>query len=138
MSKKIKLPNYVVDPFAVLTLDQKRLLRKVEKRSVDELDSQHYLGQFALDIPEPLDYDFWEPESMTTRKRGKNQLKMQRNPNMKPPDKNLGRFVRPNGNRRQQRISNEIKARRVAAERFDPWNESNELTLQRSSKVFTT
>ena len=132
MSRRaVKLPNHVVDPFSPLTKDQKRLCRKVEVRRSNELDSQHYLGTFALSIPDPLDYFFWEPESMTTRRRSKIGQKLIRSPKMKPPEKNLGRFIRPNGNRRQQRIANEIKARRVAAAvPHDPWNEAGELEIE--------
>ena len=131
MSKKPKLPNHIVDPFARLTIEQRNLCRRTERKAVADLDSRHHLGQFALGVPDPLDYDFWEPESMTSSRRSKVNQKLKRSPKMKPPEKNLGRFHRPNGNRRQQRIANEIAARRVVAERHDPWNESNELTLTR-------
>ena len=135
MSKKVKLPNYIVDPFSVLTGRQKQVCREAETKANADLNKRHYLGPFALEIPEPLDYDFWEPESMTLRKKSKIEQKLQRNPKMNPPDKNLGRFIRPNGDRRQQRIAKEIKDRRVAPGRFDPWNESNELELTRPSSV---
>ena len=135
MSKKVKLPNYIVDPFSVLTKRQKQVCREAETKANADLNKRHYLGPFALGIPDPLDYDFWEPESMTIRKKSKIEQKLKRNPKMNPPDKNLGRFIRPNGNRRQQRIAKEIKDRRVASGRFDPWNESNELELTRPSSV---
>ena len=131
MSKRVKLPYYIVDPFSKLNLQQKDLLRKIEAKATNDLNDRHHLGSFALDIPDPLDYDFWEPESMTTRRRDKINQKLVRKPTMVQPDKNLGRFIRPNGNRRQQRIASEIAARRVAAERHDPWNESGELGLSR-------
>ena len=129
MSDRPKLPNHVVKPFGELSKTMKKIYKDRERAISDDLDSQSYMGAFGLSIPEPMDYDFWEPESMTLRKRTVPKLK--RNPKMEPPKQNLGRFIRPNGNRRQQRIAREIQDRRIASERFDPWNERGEISVVR-------
>ena len=130
MSRSTKLPNYVVKPFGDLSKTMKKIYKDRERAITDDLDAKSYMGTFGLSIPDPIDYDFWEPESMTTRKR--TVPKLQRHPKMERPKQNLGRFIRPNGNRRQQRIAREIKDRRVESERFDPWNERGEIHVDRN------
>lgn len=129
MPESPKLPYHVVKPFGELSKSMKKIYKDRERAISDDLDRQSYMGSFGLSIPEPIDYFFWEPESMTTRKRTVPKLK--RNPKMEPPKPNLGRFIRPNGNRRQQRIAREIKDRRVEPERHDPWNERGEISVAR-------
>ena len=129
MTDHTKLPNHVVDPFGEVSKVMKKLYKARERAITDDLDRQSYMGSFGLSVPDPIDYDFWEPESMTTRKRTVPRLK--RNPKMKPPNQNLGRFVRPNGNLRQQRIAREIRDRRIPSERHDPWNERGEISVAR-------
>ena len=127
----VKLPNHVVKPFGDLDRSLKRLYIDRERAITNDLDRQNYLGSFALSIPDPIDYDFWEPESMTVRKR--TVPKLIRNPKMAPPNMNSGRFIRPNGTRRIQRIAQEIADRRQPSGRHDPWNERGELHASRSS-----
>ena len=130
MPRRVKLPSHVVRPFGDMSDEDRKKNRVRERAVIHDLDNKSYLGTFGLSVPDPMDYSFWEPESMTTRK--KTTSKLVRNPDMPPPKKSAGRFKRPNGTRRRDRIRKEIADQGIVAPRFDPWNESGELTVKMS------
>ena len=66
---RTRLPNWNNDPFYHLTKQEKRALKEMARSFSESLVQKNPNGTFALGVPNKLRGRFWEPESMTKRKR---------------------------------------------------------------------
>ena len=94
---------FVRDPFRKFSAERKERYRIIEREARQKLKETSRNETFNLNIPPPLSDGFDEPESMTTRKVGRNYLV--RHPKMKSP---VVREYRGRGrSRRMERDSQE-------------------------------
>ena len=94
-----KLPYWSRDPFSHLSKDEKRRIRYVEKDSSERLRGIHPNGELALRIPPKIPGRFYEPESMTIRRKGRTYMdpipgKMSQPEKMHPVYRGRGRLLR--------------------------------------------
>ena len=82
----VKLPYWSRDPFSHLSSAEKKRIKYAERDASERLRLIHPNGEFALRIPPKIPGRFYEPESMTTRRKGR--VYMDPNPvKMKEPEK---------------------------------------------------
>ena len=95
----VKLPYWSRDPFSHLSKEQKRLIRYAERESSDRMRGIHPNGDLALGIPPKIPGRFYEPESMTVRRKGRiymepNPVKMKEPEKVHPVYRGRGRLIR--------------------------------------------
>ena len=67
----VKLPYWSRDPFSHLSKDENRRIKYVERDSSERLKGIHPNGELAMRVPRKIPGRFYEPESMTVRKKGR-------------------------------------------------------------------
>ena len=95
----IKLPYWSRDPFSHLSKEEKRRIRYIERESSERMRRVHPNGELALSVPPKIPGRFYEPESMTTRRKGRKYLdhipeKMKEPEKVGPVYRGRGRILR--------------------------------------------
>ena len=69
--RPVKLPYWSRDPFGHMSDEEKRRIKYLERAADEERKKLNRNGNFALGIPPKLRGRIREPESMTTRRKGR-------------------------------------------------------------------
>ena len=95
----VKQPYWSRDPFSHLSKEEKLRIKYIERESAEKLKAIHPNGELALRIPPKIRGRFYEPESMTIRRKGRvymdpNPVKMKEPEKIHPIYRGRGRTIR--------------------------------------------